>query len=72
MEVNYETLERMLNKGRAASRSVRGPSDHGFIHSIYFQDPNGYVVELAAPTAEDSKQFDPEQARKRLDEWSTR
>ncbi|MEC8675457.1 MAG: VOC family protein, partial [Pseudomonadota bacterium] len=26
----------------------RGPSDHGFIHSIYFRDPNGYVIELTA------------------------
>jgi catechol-2,3-dioxygenase len=27
----------------------RGISDHGFIDSIYFRDPNGYVIELAAP-----------------------
>ena len=26
----------------------RAISDHGFIHSVYFRDPNGYVAELAA------------------------
>ena len=27
---------------------------HGFIHSIYFRDPNGYVVELTTPMREDN------------------
>ena len=27
---------------------TRGISDHGFIRSIYFRDPNDYVVELSA------------------------
>ena len=44
--------------------------DHGFIHSIYFRDPNGYVVELAAPVADRSgSSFDAEKARQRLAEW---
>ena len=35
-----------------ASRGHRDPgvADHGFIHSIYFRDPNGYVIELSVPT----------------------
>lgn len=32
----------------AAGYAARGPSDHGFEHSVYVQDPNGYVVELAS------------------------
>ena len=71
LEVDYPTLERMLAKGRSAGREVRGPSDHGFIHSIYFRDPNGYVVELAAPT-ESHSSFDPERARERLQNWTRR
>jgi catechol-2,3-dioxygenase len=27
---------------------VRGPVDHRFVRSIYFRDPNGYVIELTA------------------------
>ena len=71
LEVSYPTLERMLAKGRASDREVRGPSDHGFIHSIYFRDPNGYVVELAAPVpGQAGAGFDPDRAREKLDAWS--
>ena len=38
----------MKAKGEAAGIDTRGVSDHGFIDSIYFRDPNGYVIELAA------------------------
>ncbi len=38
----------MFAKGKAAGIETRGISDHGFIHSIYFRDPNGYVIELTA------------------------
>ena len=49
LEVNQEVLESMFEKGRASGIDTRGISDHGFCRSIYFRDPNGYVVELAAP-----------------------
>jgi catechol 2,3-dioxygenase-like lactoylglutathione lyase family enzyme len=52
LEVDVETLHTMLEKGREAGMSPRGISDHGSIHSIYFADPNGYVVELTAKVAE--------------------
>ena len=32
------------------SQRTRGVVDHGFVHSIYFRDPNGYVIELTAKT----------------------
>lgn len=50
LEVNANTLEATFKKGKAAGIETRGIVDHGFIHSIYFRDPNGYVIELAAPT----------------------
>ena len=43
-------IKQMFEKGKAAGIETRGVSDHDFIHSIYFRDPNGYVIELAAPT----------------------
>jgi catechol 2,3-dioxygenase-like lactoylglutathione lyase family enzyme len=51
LEVDEETLERMFERGKAAGLETRGISDHGFCRSIYFRDPNGYVVELAAPAS---------------------
>ena len=73
LSVEYDTLTRMLEKGKAQGHEVRGPSDHGFIHSIYFRDPNGYVVELAAPTPGIGKGpgFDPVKAQARLAQWQT-
>ncbi len=52
LEVDMDTLHAMLAKGRQAGIETRGVSDHGFIHSIYFRDPNGYVIELTAKTGE--------------------
>ena len=50
LEVDSGTLHDMFARGKAAGIETRGISDHGFIHSIYFRDPNGYVVELTAKT----------------------
>lgn len=74
LHVDADTLVRMLAKGKEEGREVRGPIDHGFIHSIYFRDPNGYVVELTTP-AGDPLSPDPErrrEARATLDAWSAR
>ena len=49
LTVEPDTLDTMLRKGREAGIETRGPADHGFIQSIYFRDPNGYVIELTAP-----------------------
>ena len=51
LQVDDATLEEMFAKGKAAGVETRGVADHGFIRSIYFRDPNGYVIELSAPTA---------------------
>jgi len=60
LEVDPETFDAMYAKGRAEGREVRGPSDHGFIRSIYFRDPNGYVVELTKKLENHDAAMNPE------------
>jgi len=50
LEVDMDTLNKMFDKGKAKGIHTRGVADHGFIKSIYFRDPNGYVIELTSPT----------------------
>ena len=57
--VEPETFDAMLQKAKSAGREVRGPIDHGFVRSIYFRDPNGYVVELTAGTGRHGDMMDP-------------
>jgi catechol 2,3-dioxygenase-like lactoylglutathione lyase family enzyme len=72
LEVDPQTLRDMFAKGKAAGVETRGVSDHGFIHSIYFRDPNGYVIELAAKTPDHDGAMDPAKngAREKLDRWT--
>ena len=57
--VEPETVEAMLEKAKAEGREVRGPVDHSFVRSIYFRDPNGYVIELTASTGKHGEIMDP-------------
>jgi catechol 2,3-dioxygenase-like lactoylglutathione lyase family enzyme len=54
-----------------AGLEARGPVDHGFVHSLYLRDPNGYVVELTTkmPTYEKFMEGELEKARQTLDRW---
>jgi catechol 2,3-dioxygenase-like lactoylglutathione lyase family enzyme len=49
-----------------------GPIDRGFMDSIYFRDPNGYVIELAAKLPNHDSSMDPATngAREKLDRWT--
>jgi catechol 2,3-dioxygenase-like lactoylglutathione lyase family enzyme len=73
LEVDNGALQRMLAKAKAEGREVRGVSDHGFIHSIYFRDPNGYVIELTAKQPGHERDMDPavNGARRIVDEWQS-
>ena len=73
LEVEPEALDRMLAKGKAEGREVRGVSDHRFIRSIYFRDPNGYVIELAAKVPGKESAMDPKKSHARdiLDDWQS-
>ena len=68
----YVILPRMLDKGRAQGIETRGPSDHGMIDSIYFRDPNGYVIELCARKPGHDAMMDPRRngARAKLQRWT--
>lgn len=57
--VEPETFENMLQKAKAEGQEVRGPVDHGFVRSIYFRDPDGYVIELTASTGRHGEMLDP-------------
>lgn len=71
LEVDPSDLQPMLEKGRAAGIETRGVADHDFIHSIYFRDPNGYVIELTARRPNHDRAMDPDTngARDILDRW---
>jgi len=71
LESEPETQRRLFAQAKAEGREVRGVSDHGFIHSVYFRDPNGYVIELAAKVPGAERTMDPavNGARRILDAW---
>ena len=73
LEVAPEVLQPMMEKGRAAGIETRGISDHGFIDSIYFRDPNGYVIELTAKRENHEREMDPRanDARGKLAQWQS-
>jgi catechol 2,3-dioxygenase-like lactoylglutathione lyase family enzyme len=72
LEVAPEALRAMFEKGKAAGIETRGISDHGFIDSIYFRDPDGYVLELCARRPGHEEAMDPARngARAKLDAWT--
>jgi catechol 2,3-dioxygenase-like lactoylglutathione lyase family enzyme len=72
LEVDAQTLQAMLARGKAAGVETRGVSDHGFIHSIYFRDPNGYVIELTTKMPGHDSAMDPasNRAREKLERWT--
>ena len=72
LEVDHNVLRELKQKGEDAGMETRGVSDHGFIHSIYFRDPNGYVIELAAKVTGDAgNPFDSGEAHHNLAAWQT-
>jgi catechol 2,3-dioxygenase-like lactoylglutathione lyase family enzyme len=72
LEVEPDVLKRMFDKGKAEGIETRGVSNHGMIDSIYFRDPNGYVLELCAKRAGHDAMMDPAKnaAREKLDRWT--
>ena len=72
LEVSPGDLHAMMAKGRDAGIETRGPSDHGAIESVYFRDPNGYVIELCAKRPDRAGAADDAAgagARSKLDSW---
>jgi len=73
LEVEPDALDTMFAKGKKEGREVRGVSDHRFIRSIYFRDPNGYVIELTAKQPGHERDMDPavNGARRILADWQS-
>jgi catechol 2,3-dioxygenase-like lactoylglutathione lyase family enzyme len=71
VEVDQATLEKKFAEGKARGIETRGVSDHGFIRSIYFRDPNGYVIELTMKMPNHDQAMDPASnaARAKLERW---
>lgn len=71
LEVERPVLSAMLTRARALGIDARGISDHGVIESVYFRDPNGYVVELACKRPSHTEKMNPalNGARVSLDTW---
>ena len=72
LEVDRPVLDLMFAKGQSEGVETRGVSNHGFIDSIYFRDPNGYVIELCTPRAGHDAWMDPASngAREKLQRWT--
>jgi len=72
--LELESIEELLSaKERlvAAGLDVLGPTNHGIFQSIYFFDPNGHRIELAANTRTDEQMAQlHEVAPAMLEEWS--
>jgi len=71
LEVDPGLLKETLERGKEAGIESRGIAEHGFVDSIYFRDPNGYVIELTAKTERHDGLMDPASngARQILDDW---
>jgi catechol 2,3-dioxygenase-like lactoylglutathione lyase family enzyme len=71
LEVDYADLKRMYEEGPKRGIETRGIADHHFIHSIYFRDPNGYVIELTSKLSNHDEVTDPDKnnAREKLNRW---
>ncbi len=55
----------------AAGVEVLGPTDHHFVHSIYFFDPNGIRLELSAPVDDPAyMQQARSDAHRQIDAWT--
>ena len=74
LAVEVPSLEILESYRKRASRrgwKCAAPADHGFVESIYFRDPNGYVVELTAKKPEHDAHMSSEvgTAHDVLSEW---
>lgn len=71
LEVDEPTLLSMFANGKERAIETRGVIDHGMVHSIYFRDPNGYVIELTAKMPGHDAAMNPQTngARAILDKW---
>lgn len=70
LAVDEATLLSQQQKALDLDMEVRGISDHDFIRSVYFRDPNGYVVELCV--IEKSLDGQEAKAHELLEQWQAK
>ena len=64
LEVSQADFEGDVREGHGGRRrQTRGITDHHIIHSIYFRDPNGYVIESTARAPGHDEAMDPAHSR---------
>ena len=69
---SLESLERARARLEQAGVKVIGITDHGFVRSIYFFDPNGIRLELTVDMqGGEVSEMDRSEARRKLDAWTT-
>ncbi|MEM5386635.1 VOC family protein [Paraburkholderia phymatum] len=67
---SIEAVQRAKSRLEEAGIEVLGVTDHGFVHSIYFFDPNGVRLELTTDTADAAYAAAARaEAREQLDAW---
>ncbi len=68
---SLQSLERARTNLHAAGVNVLGITDHGFVRSIYFFDPNGIRLELTTDMEDtEISESARQQARQALDAWT--
>ncbi|PWC39844.1 VOC family protein [Azospirillum sp. TSO35-2] len=68
---DVDTMLAIKDRAEAAGLSVIGPTDHAIFKSIYFFDPSGHRLEVAAWTATgDMMQRMKDVAHEMIEEWS--
>ena len=69
---SHEDLAAWKKRLRDGDIAVKGPIDHGICSSIYFSDPNGYVLEFAAENVQERATMAREmsEARANLEKWN--
>lgn len=67
---SVDALDRAQRRLQGAGVEVLGVTDHGFVQSIYFFDPNGVRLELTVDMTDGAvTQGDLDKARHALDDW---
>lgn len=70
---SLDTLLRFKGRLATAGIEVLGPTDHGFVKSIYFFDPNGVRLELTCWIADEAYMTAKEgEAHAKLAAWTSR
>lgn len=68
---SLDSLERAKQRLQAAGVNILGITDHGFVRSIYFFDPNGIRLELTVDMSDGNiSDSDKSRARGQLDAWT--